>query len=947
MNKTTALRAIFLTTLCLFTWQAAYANWNWPHSDSDVAPDSRIVWGKLDNGMHYALLPNNEPPGRLSIRLLVRSGSLQESEEQRGLAHFLEHMAFNGTTHFAADEMVEYFQRLGMAFGADTNAHTSFDETVYKLELPDVTDAILTDSFMLLRDYADRMLLGEEELEKERGVILAEKSARDSAESRAFEAEFLFLLPESRLPQRMPIGLEEVIKTAPREAFVDYYSKWYTPRNTVLVAVGSLAPDTFETMVKEHFGDWQEKESAMPEIEMGKVIERELVAGIHSDPELSATQVSIQTVVPIERKPDTIANREAALFRELGFAVLSRRLEIAAKKEDAPFSRGVAYVGDWFHHVRNAGVELTTTAEQWDDALGTAEQLLRQALEYGFHPVEINEAAAKIRNAYEQAVREAPTRKSRELSDGLVEAISSGSVFSAAETDLELINAALAKATPEIVNSSFREVWKPRSALYVSGNFTGAEEPTADSIVATYKASQAVAVTEAEVNEQADFVYQEFGDDGEIVGEISYEDLGVTRLDLANNITVFLKPTDFESGVIHVAARFGYGRLSEPKDAQGLALVAESVFTQGGLEEHSIDELERLFAGKNVGVNLSVGEDAFVLVGKTTEADFRAQLNLMCAYLSAPGYREESLRVAQRQFEKLFGQLATNPQGVLQNEVARYLANGDHRFGIPPKEEALSRSMGEVRAWLEKPLASARLTLAVVGNFENAKVIPEILSTFGALGKREKDKPLQSELRYVVMPSSVEPAIFTVQTDIPRAFANLYWPTEAIWDISRTRRLSVLAEVLSDRLRVKIREELGEAYSPFAYNRPSEAYIDFGYTTTMIMCSPDTAEKILEITKTLAEDLATNGVRGDERERAIKPLLNALQEQVRNNQYWLNRVLLPAAETPQRLDWARSMVSDFASITDAELNELAAAYLRAEQAIPIMVLPAAAAKSSE
>lgn len=947
MNKTTVFRAILLAALNLFIWHGVHAEWNWPHNDSDIEPDSRIVWGKLENGMHYALMPNNEPPGRLSVRLLVRSGSLQESEEQRGLAHFLEHMAFNGTRHFAADEMVEYFQRLGMAFGADTNAHTGFNETVYKLELPELTETILEDSFRLLRDYADGMLLDEDELEKERGVILAEKNSRDSAEFRAFEAEFQFLLPESRLPKRMPIGLEEVIKTAPKQAFDDYYSKWYTPQNTVLVAVGNISAEAFEELVKNHFSDWERAEAQSPGVDMGVIRERDTLAGIHSDPELSATQVSIQTVAPIEKEADTIANREESLFRELGFAVLTRRLEIEAKKEDAAFSKGVAYHGDWFNHVRNAGIELTTTADQWEDALRIAEQMLRQALEYGFHPAEIDEAAAKIRNAYEQAVREAPTRKSRELANGLTSAISNGSVFSSPERDLELVNEALAKATPDVINNAFRELWQPKPVLYISGNFSKSDAPTEVAVLAAYQASKEVAVQPPEVNEDTEFAYEEFGTQGEIVSVADYEDLGVTRLELANNVTVFLKPTDFESGVIHVAARFGNGKLTEPKGKQGLALVAENVFTQGGLEQHSIDELERLFAGKNVGVDFRVGEDAFVLVGKTTEADFRAQLNLMCAYLIAPGYREESLRVAQKQFEKLFGQLATNPQGVLQNEVARYLASGDHRFGFPSKEDALSRNMEEVRGWLEKPLTKERLTLAIVGDFKRDEVIPEILATFGALSERAKEKPLQSELRYVAMPSSSEPAVFSVQTDIPRAFANLYWPTEDIWDIRRSRRLSVLAEILSDRLRVKIREELGEAYSPYAYNRPSEAYIGYGYTTTMIMCAPENADQIIQITKELAEDLAANGVRGDERERAIKPLLNALQEQVRNNQYWLSRVLLPAAEAPQRLDWARNMVSDFASITDEELNALAAAYLSADQAIPVMVLPSAAAKSAE
>ncbi|MCF6312167.1 MAG: insulinase family protein, partial [Verrucomicrobiales bacterium] len=207
---------------------------------SDVKADPAVKWGVLENGMRYAIMKNAEPPKRVSMRLYIDAGSLMEQDNQQGLAHFLEHMAFNGTKHYPAGEMVEYFQRLGMAFGADTNAHTGFKETVYKLEMPDSDPKLLSQGFQLMRDYADGMLLGAPEIDKERGVIMSEKRTRDSVGWRTFVKQLEFILPEALISHRLPIGKAEVIEKAPRDRFVEFYKKWYTPDRMAFVVVGEV-----------------------------------------------------------------------------------------------------------------------------------------------------------------------------------------------------------------------------------------------------------------------------------------------------------------------------------------------------------------------------------------------------------------------------------------------------------------------------------------------------------------------------------------------------------------------------------------------------------------------------------------------------------------------------------------------------------------------------------
>ncbi|MEZ0277280.1 MAG: M16 family metallopeptidase, partial [Roseimicrobium sp.] len=235
------MRLRLLAALCLSLLPATSRAEVWPHEVSDLKPDGKAVFGRLENGLRYIIYPNKFPvAGRASVRLFMDAGSLMEEDDQQGMAHFLEHMAFNGSKRFAAGTMVERFQRLGMGFGADTNAHTSFKETVYKLELPRVDEKMFTEAFELFRDDLDGMLMGQEEIDKERGVILSEKLARDSVDTRTMEAGYKFALPESLIPFRMPIGVDETLKKMGRPRFVDFYEKWYTPKRAVVVVAGDV-----------------------------------------------------------------------------------------------------------------------------------------------------------------------------------------------------------------------------------------------------------------------------------------------------------------------------------------------------------------------------------------------------------------------------------------------------------------------------------------------------------------------------------------------------------------------------------------------------------------------------------------------------------------------------------------------------------------------------------
>ena len=913
---------------------------NFAHETSDLPADPAVKWGRLDNGLRYAILPNHEPKGRVSARLAVQVGSLFENENQRGLAHFLEHMAFNGSRHFPAAGVVEFFQRLGMEFGGDTNASTNFDRTIYQLELPDTKPATIREAFTFFADVAGGLSLDPKQIEKERGIILSEKRARDSVGLRTFLAELEFLLPDTRFPQRLPIGLEDVVKTATRERFVEFYDTWYRPERMFLVIAGDIDTAAVEPLVKELFSPLAARSPAVPEPRLGTVNPpASIIATLHSEPEAGSTNVSLETVVPYAFEPDTAALRLKYLPRTLALRMLNRRLSVLAKKEGAPFLSGLVGVTEQYNFYRNASIELNCRPDQWQAALAVSEQELRRALDYGFQPDELAEAVAEMRNNLDQAVRTAPTRRSNALADELTDDLLDRSVPTHPSVDLALYQPALAKITPADCAAALRATWSEANGrdIFVAGNLSLGEAPPA--ISAAYAASRAVPVAAQAKTAEAAFAYTDFGLPGEVVKKQSVDDLGATLLQFKNGVRLNLKPTDFEAGRIRLSLRIGGGMLTLPMDRPGLALLANVAFSAGGLGKHSVDDLQRILAGKTIGLGFGAHADAFTFSGDTNRTDLLLQLQLFCAFLTDPGYRPESIRQVHKAAEQLYARLAHTPDGPFQLEVDRLLASGDVRFGLPAKEALLARTLDELKAWLTPEFARGPIEVAIVGDFDPAATITAVAQTFGALPARG-EKPAYAAARKVTLPAAPLTKQYTVETEISKAVVRLYWPATDARDIKLARRLRLLAEVLSDRLRVKIREEMGGTYSPNATPDLSDTYPGYGYIIADATVAPGQTRPIADAIKAVAASLQKNGVTGEELVRAKQPVLTALRESARTNPYWLNNVLGSAQEFPQRLDWSRTRYSDNESVTTAELSALAREYLDPAKAHEFIVVPA-------
>ena len=913
----------------------------WPQENSDIPADPEARFGSLPNGLRYMILPNEEPPNRLSVRLHIAAGSLMEKDDQRGLAHFLEHMVFNGTKSFKdANQLIREMQGRGIAFGAHVNAYTSFDETVYMLDLPDIKPDTLELCFNIMRDFGDGALLSEEEIDSERGVILSEKGSRDSVGYRMMQQQFSTLLPDSLIAKRFPIGEEEVIKNAPRERFADFYKSYYIPRNMTFVVVGNIDPKAMEEKISSTFSSMKNPEKPGSTPDLGNVTPPTgIVPHVFSDPELDSTEVSLNLMRSYTKVADSADTRAEKMPIEIANFIMGRRFERISKQENSPVAAGGASKSVLFNNLEMGSVSITAAGDRWQEAAPILEQEFRRAIDHGFTEAELAEAKANIINGYQQAVERKDTRKSESLATAIAGSMNDRTVFSTPEKNLEIATKALDEITPEKVHQDFVKFWKATGYdLVLSTKVKPADAETTLSSI--YEKSASVAVQPPSARETVPFAYTDFGKAGEVQTTVEVKDLGATQITLSNNIRINLKKTDFEKNKISILARIGNGQLSQPKDTPFLNTFATAVFDGGGLGKHSNDELSEILAGRNVSVNLGIGEDAFTLSGSTTPADQLLQLQLMVASMTDPGYRPEALWQFQKAIPVLFQNLKHTTAGPMQ-EMNAWLHGDDSRFTVPTQTQISNYTIDEVKEWLTPNLTKGYFEMTIVGDFDQEKILADIIATFGTLPERES-KPSAKTLqtRSLNFPKPPSEKKFTYESKIPQAVATAIWKTAGIrGNIEQFRRLNVLSDIYGDRLREEIREKLGASYSPNAGATGSEALEDFGYLIGQSIGKPADIPLLLKTMDTIAADLAEKGATQDELDRALAPTLSQLEKTLRDNSYWLSTVLSQSQAEPSRLDLARKRDADYRSITLKEINELAKRYFSSKNIHKVSILP--------
>ncbi|BBO89098.1 M16 family metallopeptidase [Desulfosarcina ovata] len=917
----------------------------WAHETSDLKPDPNIVFGRLSNGFRYVLMQNQRPENRVSLHLFVHAGSLNETEDQRGVAHFLEHMLFNGSTHFPPGELIRYFQSIGMQFGNDANAHTGFNETVYDVILPQGDAQNLEKGLLVMQDYAMGALLLEEEVKRESGVILSEMRSRDSAGYRTFKATLTFELPDFLVSERLPIGKATVVRHANRKLLKSFYDAWYRPDNMMLVMVGDFSIPTAKPLIESRFGPFTARAAAAQPPVLGHIAHQGVQVFYHHEPEAGGTSVSIETIRSEPPAADTAQARHQRMIEAMADRIVQSRLDSRLKAPETPFTSAAVGSGTYLNHIRYSDISADSSAEKWSQTLAAIEQELRRALLYGFRQEELERVRKDVLKQLDNAVRETPTRNSTTLARSIIHNIAENRVIRSPEQEESLLAPLVASATLEQVQKAFRDNWSATHRLVlVTGNadLTQTSRPSPQAQIRdAFLAAAKVAVSPPEAETATPFPYLPTpADIGQVASRDVLADLGITRIQLANGVRINLKRTDYKTNEVLANLIFGHGRSSEPESRPGLGLLAEPTVNESGLGGMDTDKLERAMAGKSTYVDFRIGETYFNFFAESVSDEMELLFQLLYAHIIDPGFRDDALALARERLHQDYQSASRSIEGMLKIEGTRFLAGGDSRFGMPSSFSAIRAiDLADIRNWIIPQLSSAPLELSIVGDIDEATVIELARRYLGALpAKSESNVTMRTTLPHLPAGSIRRIA---VDTQIPKALVVSAWQTEDFWDIHRTRRLSVLADVFSERLRERIREKLGASYSPYAFNRASRAYDGYGLFQAYVNVAPDQTSAVLQEVKAIAADLVRKGVTEDERLRAIDPMLTSIKQYRQTNGYWLNSVMTASGRSPQQFAWARSFVDDFRAITVDELSRLATTYLIPERAAAVVIAPKA------
>ena len=914
------------------------------HDISDIKPDPGVTYGVLENGLRYAVMENDTPSGTASLHMRFATGSINETEPQRGLAHFLEHMAFNGTKNVPEGEMIKRLERYGLSFGADTNAHTGFDETVYKLNLPTLEAEVLDEAFFLMLETAKNMTLDPDAIERERGVIHSEKRTRDSAAFQRLVHQIGFFTKGTGLVERMPIGTDETIESMQAEDFVAYYRDYYHPENTFVVFVGDMPAEDIIARIEETFSDWQPETSpaAPRELTPSEISPGDI--GYYSDPKIT-TSVQLLAVQPYTERVDTVAQRKKDFLGVLANSALARRMRTLADEPGASFLASTVNRVDYYKTMQGNTLSVRGTPDSWEEALAAGEQEIRRALAYGFSQAEVDEQVAKSRASLKQAVEGANSRPTTARTGGLVRSIVNAHgnerVFSHPADALARFEAYADDITAADLTEAFRKNWAGFESPVVYLSTSKVIEDPETAIAAAVAKSQAVPVSEPEGVETLIFPYTDFGTPGEIVSETYVESVDAYLVKFANNVMLNFKQTDFQEGLVFMKGNIGDGSLSMPRKDEGLRRLALNLLMRGGYEALSLDDLERVNAGKRLRTMVRVwpGSDALSMDGFSTVNDFDDAMNQLAAHVTAPGYRE---RAKERYLDSLTDWFPTHdatPSGVASRYLPRMVRSGDGRFGFSDLESFTSATTEEVRAWVDPQLESGVLELTIVGDIDKDTVVAEVARTFGALPTRETDKADYPEMTSLSFPAgNDEPIVLRHAGEDNQALFRIYWPAPDASDVIVTRQMRVLQSIFRNRLVDEIREGEAAAYSPGVGRHSSRTYPDYGYIFVSLDLTPEKVMPMREKTLAVAASLQAQEITQDEFERAITPIIEDLDANLESNGFWL-RTLGDAQTDGWGLSDFATREQTYREMNIEDVKTLAASVFDNSASYSVVILP--------
>jgi zinc protease len=867
-----------------------------PTDPQAVLPvDPEMTTGKLANGMRYFIRKNGVPADRAEIWLAVNAGSVLEDEDQRGLAHFIEHMAFNGTEHFAKQELVKYLESIGMRFGADINASTGFDETVYTLTVPTDKPEYMDKAFDILEDWAHGITFDAKEVDAERGVVIEEWRLGRGAEARMLDKQFPVLFQGSRYAERLPIGRKEILESVTPAALQRFYRDWYRPDLMAVVAVGDVDPKRVEAMVREHFSHLRGPESERKREIFPVPGHKETLVAVTTDPEASSTTVGVYAKRAV-RSEDKVGDYRRSIVEGLYHSMLNARLSEIARRPDPPFLFAASTSGGFVRSsevtYQAAGVRDGEVEKGLAALLTEVERVHR----HGFTPTELERTKKDWLLNYEKAARERRVMPSGTYAAEFVRAFLEGEPVPGIRAELELNRRFLPTIGLEEVNALASD-WLADSNRVILVNAPEkpqAPPPTREAILAVFRAVEASDIPAYEDRVAAGPLVVTPPKAGTIVSESKVPELGVTDWKLSNGVRVVLKPTSGQRDEILITG-FGPGGHSLASDQEfPSALFAAPLLREGGLGNYDRISLDKALAGTEVTVQPYIHQLEQGIEGTAASKEADRLFELVYLTFTAPRKDTDAFRSVQSHLRAAVENRLAEPEQAFEDKMTEALTQNNPRFQpITPGWIDRVDLDTAYRFYQERFGDASDFTFVLVGNFSTPSIKPLVLTWLGGLPSQNRHATWRD--------LGVKPPQGVVKVEVkrglePKSEVRIIFSGDAEFSRENRHDLTALAGVLETRLREVLREDMGAIYgvsvSADLDKRPSPTYrFTIGFT-----CAPEKVDTLVQATFSEIESIQKNGV--------ADVYVNQLKEQERrereldltDNSFWLSALELYLTE---------------------------------------------------
>jgi zinc protease len=858
---------------------------------TDVLPfDAAVTRGTLPNGLTYYIRKNGRPEKRVSIQLAVKAGSVDETDEQQGLAHFLEHMAFNGSRNFKPGELIATLESTGARMGPHVNAYTSFDETVYQFEIPTDKPEIVTKGLQALADIGTGLTLDPKEIDKERGVVIEEWRGGLGASSRLRDQQIPVLFHGSKYAERLPIGKPEVLKTFTPATLRAFYTKWYRPDRMALVVVGDIEVAQVEAQVKSLFGPTPKPTSPAPGRTYDLPLHDALLMKVATDPE--ATQSNVTVMRKRRRSEDaTVAAYRRDLVEQAVHQMMNERFDELSRKKDAQFLGAGAYESPLSPTVATFALSAGAEEGKIPQALAALQVETRRVQRHGFGAAELDRAKKWWLASYERAYNERDRTPSASYADEYVRNFLVGEPSAGIEYEYRLAQSLIPTISAAEVGEMARSLFTDtaRVVIATAPQKAGAAVPTEADLRAAIASAETVAVLPWNDAASGRALMDDPPDPGTITSRREITELGVTVVTFANGVEAWLKPTDFKNDeVIYTLSSPGGASLA-PAEKYVEAVLAPALVQLSGVGGHSAVDLGKLLAGKLAQANASISLSTHGISGGARPGDLETGLQLLYLAFTAPGNDEAAFANIRKQLEALYGNRDQNP-GLLFGEKVGAVNTGGHYTSAPMTVARLANLDREAMAgfYRERFSNAADFTFIMAGAFKVDDVLPLLsryvasLPSKGTASARARDVGLR-------FPEKIERAAVQKGRE-PKVTTQLSFFADPPLDPIEVNRVVLAADVLEIALRDILREELGEAYTVGVGLSQEQFQRGGGHVAVSFTGSPENARKMADTVLAEVGRMQKQGPSEDLTNRARETARREHETGMKQNGYWLSRL---------------------------------------------------------